>query len=546
MQRPYTNIFSSRSVAFGTNGMVATSEPLATSAGINALKEGGTAIDAAIAANAMLGLVEPCSCGVGGDLFAIIWNPKSKKLEAINASGPSSNAIDIDRIANEYKILPQRGGVTVTVPGCVKGWEYLYQKFGKLDLKEIFKPSINYALDGFPVSETIAKQWALESNVLKTYPSFANTYLPNGSPPKAGTIYRNENLAKLYQVISSEGLSTFYNSDISKEIVKSVQKLNGYMTDDDLKRFSPDWIDPVSTKYRDYDVWEIGPNNQGLTVLQMLNILEFFDFHKFDGPSDPRYLHILIEAKRLAFEDRAKYYSDPKFNDLPIEHLISKGYAEDLAKKINPNKVLKIDPHSTDISYGGDTVYLTVADRDGLMVSLIQSNYRGFGSGVIVEKYGFGLQSRGELFSLNKNHANRIDKAKRPFHTIIPGFLTKGNVPLFSFGVMGADMQPQGHTQILVNLIDFGLNIQQCGDMPRVRHEGSSNPKGELSVSYGKSFSEFSLPKESLDYLLKLGHNIEYSNDGLFGGYQSIWRDPDSLVYSGASESRKDGLALGY
>jgi gamma-glutamyltranspeptidase / glutathione hydrolase len=547
MQRPFSNQLSSRSVSYGANGMVATSHPLATNTGLEILKSGGTAMDAAISANAMLGVVEPNSCGVGGDLFAIIWDPNEKKLHSLNGSGPLSLTASLQEVKGRgLKYMPLRGGLTVTVPGCVKSWQFLHKRFGKLELSQIFKSPIEYAESGFVVTDVIAGYWEEELKSLDRFQEFVDLYTDKGRPPQSGEIFKNRNLAMLYSGFVDNGLDSFYKGAIADEIIKKVRKYDGFMEPKDLLDYEPEWLDASSTNYRGRDIWEIGQNNQGLTVLQMLNIIENHDLSKFKGPTDPGYLHLLIEAKKLAFEDRANFYIDPRFSEISLDEILSKEYAAKQYKKIHPNKVLNLSPAQRDTNLAGDTVYLTVADQHGMMVSLIQSNYRGFGSGVVVDKYGFGLQSRGELFSLNDQHANVLYPGKRPFHTIIPGFVTQHDCPLMSFGVMGADMQPQGHVQVLINQFDFGMDIQLAGDVPRVRHEGSSTPKGHTVSNSGFVYCEFSMPKESIAGLSAIGHDVKVTNDGLYGGYQAILRNLNTGVYSGATEPRKDGCALGY
>jgi gamma-glutamyltranspeptidase/glutathione hydrolase len=527
--------------------MVATSHPLATNAGLEILKRGGTAIDAAISANAMLGVVEPNSCGVGGDLFAIIWDPNKEKLYSLNGSGPLSMGASLQEVKGRgLNYMPLRGGLTVTVPGCVKSWQLLHKKFGKLELSQIFKSPIEYAESGFPVTDIIAGYWEEELKSLDRFQEFIDLYTDKGRPPLSGEIFKNKNLARLYTCLVDNGLDSFYKGAIADEIIKKVRKYNGFMESNDLLDYEPEWIDAISTNYRGRDIWELGQNNQGLTVLQMLNIIENHDLSEFKGPTDPGYLHLLIEAKKLAFEDRANFYIDPRFSDISLDEILSKEYAVKQYKKIHPKKVLNLSPAQNDISLAGDTVYLTVADECGMMVSLIQSNYRGFGSGVVVDKYGFGLQSRGELFSLNSQHANVLHPGKRPFHTIIPGFVTQHDSPVMSFGVMGADMQPQGHVQVLINQFDFRMDIQLAGDIPRIRHEGSSTPKGNVVNNSGHVYCEPSMPKDSIAALKEIGHDVKVTNDGLYGGYQAILRNSNTGVYSGATESRKDGCALGY
>ncbi len=539
--------FASRSEVLSTNGMAATSHPLATQAAITILQNGGSAIDAAIAANAVLGLVEPTGCGIGGDLFAIIWSADDSKLYGINSSGPAPKNISIQKLKNEgINIIPPYGPLPVTVPGAVAGWASLHKKFGKLEFKDLFDIPINLAENGFPVSEVVAFYLEKSSEVFKDYPNFKQTWMPNGDIPSKGDIFKNKNLASTYKKIANSYGDDFYNGEIAEEIVNFLNEEGGYFELSDLKNFQPEWIEPVSSNYRGYDVWELPPNGQGIAALQILNILEHFNISDF-GFGSAEYIHLFTEAKKIAYEDRAKYYADPKFNDIPTELLISKEYALERKKLLNTNKASK--QINAGLLEDGDTIYLTVADKDGNMVSLIQSNYRGMGSGMVPKNLGFMLQDRGEMFSLDPTHFNALLGGKRPFHTIIPAFVTKDNKPFISFGLMGGAMQPQGHAQIIVNLIDFKMNLQEAGDAPRFRHLGSSQPTGEKMVDGGFLIFESGFKDEELSTLKNFGHIIKSENDdeylkGAFGGYQAIMLKNN--VYIGASESRKDGYAAGY
>jgi gamma-glutamyltranspeptidase/glutathione hydrolase len=539
--------FASRSEVLSTNGMAATSHPLATQAAITILQNGGNAIDAAIAANAVLGLVEPTGCGIGGDLFAIIWSADDSKLYGINSSGPAPKNISIQKLKNEgINIIPPYGPLPVTVPGAVAGWVSLHKKFGKLEFKDLFDIPINLAENGFPVSEVVAFYLEKSSVVFKDYPNFKQTWMPNGDIPSKGDIFKNKNLASTYKKIANSYGDDFYNGEIAEEIVNFLNEEGGYFELSDLKNFQPEWIEPVSSNYRGYDVWELPPNGQGIAALQILNILEHFNISDF-GFGSAEYIHLFTEAKKIAYEDRAKYYADPKFNDIPTELLISKEYALERKKLLNTNKASK--QINAGLLEDGDTIYLTVADKDGNMVSLIQSNYRGMGSGMVPKNLGFMLQDRGEMFSLDPTHFNALLGGKRPFHTIIPAFVTKDNKPFISFGLMGGAMQPQGHAQIIVNLIDFKMNLQEAGDAPRFRHLGSSQPTGERMVDGGFLIFESGFKDEELSTLENFGHIIKSENDddylkGAFGGYQAIMLKNN--VYIGASESRKDGYAAGY
>ena len=543
-----------RSEVIATQGMAATSHPLASQVALDILKRGGTAVDAAIAANATLGLMEPTGNGVGGDLFAIVWDAKTQKLYGLNGSGRSPQSLTLARLREELRKLnrsniPPRGPLPVSVPGAVDGWFELHGKFGKLPMKDLLQPAISYARNGFPVTEVIAEGWALNAKALKDYPNYAQTYMPNGRAPAKGEIFRNPLLANTLSAIAEGGRDAFYKGDIARRIEKYMKANGGYLTAADMAAHHSEWVEPVSTNYRGHDVWELPPNTQGIAALQMLNILEAYDL-KSMGFGSAEYLHLFVEAKKLAFEDRARYYADPGFAKIPLKTLLSKEYAAKRRALINPDKAALEYPVDPSLSNPGtldhgDTIYLTVADAAGNMVSLIQSNYRGMGSGMTPDDCGFILQDRGELFSLKDGHANVYAPGKRPFHTIIPAFVTRDGKPWLSFGVMGGAMQPQGHVQVLVNMIDFGMNLQEAGDAPRVRHDGSSEPTDEVMHDGGKVILEAGYSPEAVKALQARGHKVTVANDGDFGGYQAIRRDPNG-VYFGASESRKDGAAQGY
>ena len=533
--------FATRSEVIAVNGMAATSHPLATQTAISVLRKGGNAIDAAIAANAVLGLVEPTGCGIGGDLFAIVWSAEEQKLFGLNSSGPAPQNISIQKLKDRgINKIPPYGALPVTVPGAVAGWSALHKRFGSLKFKILFDDAINYAENGFPLSELIAYYIKRSSEVFKSYENFEEIWMPNGKTPKKGEIFKNPRLADNYRDIANSYGRSFYENDIAKNIVKSVNKKGGYFSLSDLQDYKPEWINPVSTNYRGLDVWELPPNGQGIAALQILNILENFDLSRM-GFGSAEYIHLFTEAKKIVFEDRAKYYADLNFSEIPVQKLISKDYAKERSKLLN----LKKSSNSYDAGNleNGDTIYLTVADKYGNMVSLIQSNYRGMGSGIIPDEAGFMLQDRGEMFSLDENHRNSLVGGKRPFHTIIPAFVTKDNKPYISFGLMGGAMQPQGHAQIVINIVDFGMNLQEAGDAPRIRHIGSSQPTGEKMSDGGYLSLEKKFSDSEIKKLKKLGHKFQYDLGG-FGGYQAImYKDG---VYIGASESRKDGHASGY
>ena len=537
--------FATRSEIIARNGVAATSHPLATQIALDILKQGGTAVDAAVAANAALGLMEPTGSGIGGDLFAIVWDSKTRKLHGLNASGRSPYGLTLKALKEQgLTSIPARGPLPVTVPGCVDGWFELHAKFGKLPMKAILAPAIQYATEGFPVAEVIAYYWNRGGRMLKEQPNFASTFLPGGAAPKKGDIFKNPDLARTYDSLARGGRDAFYRGELTTVMTAFCAKVGCFLTAKDFADHTSTWVEPVSTNYRGYDVWEIPPNGQGIAVLQMLNLLEPYDLTSM-GHNSAEYLHRLIEAKKIAFEDRAKFYADPEFAKVPVAALISKAYADRRRELLNPKWASQSleagDPRLTQ----GDTIYLTVADKDRNMVSLIQSNYRGFGSGLVPDGLGFVFHDRGELFSLEDGHPNVYAPHKRPFHTIIPGFVTKDGVPWLSFGVMGGDMQPQGHVQVLCNLIDFGMNVQEAGDAARFHHQGSSEPTGERMTDGGWVALESGISMIAQRDLAQRGHDVRFESDG-FGGYQAILYDAKRDLYIAGSESRKDGQAAGY
>ena len=533
--------FASRSEVIGQNGMVATSHPLATQIGLDILKQGGTAVDAAIAANIALGLMEPTGNGIGGDLFAIVWDAKTKKLHGLNASGPAPKNISIDYFKQQgLTKIPSYGPLPVTVPGAVDGWVKLHERFGKLKFASLFEPTIEYAIKGFPITETIAYYLDRSQKRFENYPNFNEVWVKNGKMPQKGEIFKNPQLASTLKTIAENGREGFYEGPIAQTMVEFIQSQGGFLSYDDLAGYHSEWTPPVSSNYRGYDVWELPPNGQGIAALQILNILENYDL-KTMGLYSSEYIHLFTEVKKIVFADRAKYYADPHFADIPVKELTSKSYAKERAKLIDLNNVSATDEPG--ILKSGDTIYLTVADKYGNMVSLIQSNYRGMGSGMMPPGLGFMLQDRGELFSLDKNHRNALLGGKRPFHTIIPAFVTKEGKPFMSFGVMGGATQPQAHAQIIINMVDFGLNLQEAGDAPRIVHSGSSQPTDETMKDGGTLSLETGFGEIIEDELAAKGHTIKYEK-GIFGGYQAIMLKDG--VYYGASETRKDGQAAGY
>ncbi len=537
--------FATRSEVIASNGMAATSHPLATQVALEVLKSGGNAIDAAIAANAMLGLVEPTGNGIGGDLFAIVWHAETGKLHGLNGSGRSPKALTREWfVEHGHDSIPPHGPLPVSVPGCVDGWFMLHERFGEKPIPELLAPAIRYAREGHPVAETIAHYWNRAVPMLRSFPGFVEQFTIDGRAPRKGEIWKNPNLANTLEAIAEGGRDAFYAGEIARTIGRYMLDQGGFLSVDDLGEHRGEWVDPVSSSYRGYDVWELPPNGQGIAALQILNILEGFDLASH-GFGSPDHVHLFVEAKKLAFEDRARYYADPEFADVPIERLISKDYAAERRALINPERAARSVPPGNPTIDAGDTIYLTVADRAGNMVSLIQSNYRGMGSGMTPPGLGFILQDRGEMFDLEPGRPNTYAPGKRPFHTIIPAFVTKDGKPWLSFGVMGGAMQPQGHAQILINLIDFGMNLQEAGDAPRIHHHGSSEPTGERMDSGGEVNLESGFAPATVRELMRRGHRVSHAI-GPYGGYQAILRDPETGVYYGASESRKDGHAAGY
>ena len=570
--------FATRSEVLARHGMVCTSVPAATQVGLDILKRGGSAVDAAIAANATLGLMEPVSNGIGGDLFAIVYRAKENKLYGINGSGRSPLGLSYEQMKVELdklhrKTIPPRGMLPISVPGTVDAWSELHKKFGKLKLSDDLAPAAKYADEGFPVTELIAFYWHFGPELYKDLPgAFLQTYTLDGKgrTPAKGDIFKNPALAETLRLIGEKGRDAFYKGEIADKIDKFMQENGGFLRKADFEKHTSTWIDPVSTNYRGYEVFELPPNGQGIATLQILNILEDFDL-KSMGRNSAETLHLMIEAKKVAWADRAKFYADPEFVKIPLAGLLSKEYAAERRKLIDPNRAAKaaeagVPPANATISQprrlplqdppatpkrppldDGDTIYMCTADDEGNMVSLIQSNYRGMGSGIVVPRLGFMFQDRGELFSMEPGHANVYAPGKRPFHTIIPGFVMRDGKPWEAFGVMGGGMQPQGHVQVLTNQIDFGLNVQEAGDASRWQHEGDNEPTGEKMTSGGYVELESGIPYEIVRELKERGHDVRFDVGG-YGGYQAIKVEmhDGQRVYVAASESRKDGQAAGY
>ena len=544
--------FATRSEVLAQHGMVCTSQPLASQAGIDVLKAGGSAVDAAIAANATLGLMEPVSCGIGGDLFAIVYSAKENKLYGINASGRSPLGLSFEQMQSELTKLkrttiPSHGMLPISVPGAVDGWFELHKRFGRLPMKQLLAPAIGYARNGFPVSELIAYYWNLGVRGGRTNSlpgAFLETFAPGGHAPAFGEVFKNPNLADTYTLLAEKGRDAYYRGEITDKIDAFMRASGGWLRKVDFEKHGSTWVAPISVNYRSYDVYELPPNGQGITALEMLNILEGFDLRAMGFQSADAF-HVMIEAKKLAFEDRAKFIADPEFAKVPVEGLLSKSYAAERRKLIHMRRAARTYDTGNPALAHGDTIYLTAADAEGNMVSLIQSNYRGMGSGIVVPGLGFGFQDRGEMFVMERDHPNAYAPGKRPLHTIIPAFIMKDGKPFMSFGVMGGAMQPQGHVQIVVNIIDFGLGVQEAGDSARWQHEGSTDYDLPRMTNGGWVNLESGISWSTVAELKRRGHDIR-SDLGGYGGYQAILWDSTNKVYHGASESRKDGCAIGY
>jgi gamma-glutamyltranspeptidase/glutathione hydrolase len=546
--------FATRSEVIAQHGMVCTSHPLATQIGLDILKAGGSAVDAAIAANAALSLMEPINCGPSGDIFAIVYDAKTKKLHGLNGSGRSPLELSLEKLKAEVARLgrvniPMQGMLSISVPGAVDGWFQLHGRFGKLPMADLLAPTIRYAEEGFPVTEFIAYMWDVDVRMQRAFPTpgaYMETYAPQGRAPTKGEVFKNAALARTYRLLAQGGRDVFYRGEIADRMDAYFRANGGWLRKRDFEQHTSTWVEPVSVNYRGYDIYELPPNSQGIAALQILNILEGFDL-KSMGFNSPEALHLLIEAKKIAFEDRAKFYTDPAFSKIPLQGLLSKSYAAERRKLINPARAAKTIEAGHPAMNHGDTIYLCTADSAGNMVSLIQSNFIGTGSGAVTPGLGFGFQNRGALFALEPGHANVYAPGKRPFQTIIPGFVMKDGEPWEAFGVMGGVMQPQGHVQVLINQIDFGMNLQEAGDAARWKHEGSSEPTGEIMRDGGYVQVESGVPYESVRALVQRGHDVRARNPtDTFGGYQAIRWDKTNRVYYGASESRKDGQAAGY
>lgn len=544
--RPWGDPKSTRSVVMATNGMAATSHPLAAQAGVDVLKAGGNAVDAAIAVNSVLGVVEPMSCGIGGDLFVLYWDQQTQKLHGLNASGRSPYLATRDCFQKQnLQSIPELGPLSWSTPGCVDGWGVVNERFGKLPLSALLQTAIGYAEDGFGVAEIIGGGWKDSEKLLLETENAARTFLVDGKAPAVGSRMRNPDLARTYRLIAEHGPSVFYHGEIAHHIDRYSQEVGGLLRKQDLQDHRSDWVDPVSTEYRGYEIWELPPSGQGIAALEILNLLEPFDIAGM-GHNSAEFLHLFIEATKLAFADRARYYADPDVEkDLPIAELISKEYADRRRTLIDLNRAARDVPAGDPKLQHGDTVYITVVDKDRNACSFIQSIYYGWGSGHVPGPVGFMLQNRGNLFALDPQHPNRLEPHKRPFHTIIPAMATQGGKPWLCFGVMGGDMQPQGHVQVLCNIIDHGMNVQQATDAARCRHTGSATPTGKVMTDGGEVLVESGITDDAVRQLEAKGHRVR-RDKGSFGGYQAIRIDHDAGILHGGSDPRKDGAAIGY
>jgi len=544
--RPEGHSFATRSVVHAKHGMVAAAHPLAVEIGLAVLKDGGSAVDAAIAVNAALALMEPISCGLGGDIFAMVWDPETETLHGLNGSGRAPAALTPDKVpAEDDGTIPVYSPFAWTVPGCVDGWFEMHRKFGRLPMSRLLEPTIAAAREGAPIPRVIAGGWARGAAKFKDMPGFAEVFMPGGKTPAEGELFANPALANTLHRIAEGGREAFYGGETADAIVAFSDKVGGFFSLADFADHTSEWVEPVSTTYRGWTMWELPPNGQGIAALQILNLLEGYDIAAM-GRDNPDFWHLLIEAKKIAYEDRARFYADMSISEVPVAELISKEYAAERAALIDMKRAARsIEPGNPHLGHG-DTTFLVAADSSGQMVSLIQSNYTGFGSGYVVPELGFGIQDRGALFTLEEGHPNVLAPGKRPFHTIIPAFMGQDGVPDMPFGVMGGDMQPQGHIQIMINMVDFGMDLQEAGDAARFRHTDSSEPTGTLMTDGGVVQLESGVSAEIKRELMRRGHRIEEITPVVFGGYQAIRLNPQTGVYAGATESRKDGMAAGY
>ncbi|AHG89673.1 gamma-glutamyltransferase [Gemmatirosa kalamazoonensis] len=529
-QRPLT--MAGRSVVYAPHGVAATSQPLATTAALNVLQKGGNAIDAAVTAAATLAVVEPMMTGVGGDMFALVWIAKEHRLVALNASGRAGSLMSRDELVKRGRTrMPSRGIETVTVPGALAGWQELLSKYGTITLAQAVQPAIHYADEGFVVTPVISNDWAGQADVLARDEGARATFLVNGKTPKAGDWFRNPDLARTLRQIAAEGPDALYGGTLGQRIVARVQELGGFITLDDLKANKPTWVTPISTTFKGYRVWELPPNNQGIAALEMLRILDAYDL-KAMGHNSPTYLHHLIEAKKLAYADLARYVGDAEHLTMPAERMLSDAFIAERRSHLDEHRAqsrVEAGPAQT----ASETIYLTVADSAGNMVSFINSLFDEFGSGIVVPGTGFALHDRGAGFTMDPGLPNTVAPGKRPFHTLIPGFVTKDDQPYMSFGLMGGAMQAQGHAQFLINMFVFGMDVQQAIDAPRFRHLNG------LSVALEPAIGD-----SVRAALAAMGHEIADERRTAFGGAQAIIKLPKG--YAAGSDPRKDGHAAGY
>ena len=526
-----------RSMVITRYGIVATEQPLASQAGAMILARGGNAIDAAVAANAMLGLTAPMMCGIGGDLFAIVYDAKSGKLYGLNSSGWAPAGLTIDFLKNQgLTNMPQSGIQSVTVPGAVEGWDKLLKRFGRKKFSDVLAPAIRYAEEGFPVTELISGAWVASERKLGQDANAKLTYMPNGHAPRAGGIFLNHDLAWSYRQIAAHGRNAFYQGEITKRLLACSKRLGGTMTADDLKQFSAEWVEPISTTYRGWTVYEIPPNGQGIAALMMLNLMENFPLADF-GHNTSKALHVMIEAKKLAYADMLRYVADQRFSKVPVAGMLSKRYARERAKLIDMDHAnCRVEPGGPSFNPGSDTTYFCAVDKDGNMISIIQSNYAGFGSGLVADGAGFALQNRGGLFSLDPAHPNALAGRKRPLHTIIPGFMTRGDERI-AFGIMGGFNQSQAHAQFVSNVADHRMNIQAALEAARFT---------KLTFNGCDVEMEMRVPAGVRDELAAKGHEIKLHGDFTqsVGGGQAVLRDFATSINYGGSDPRKDGAAI--